>query len=529
MPCLRTLSCAVAAALALLVSPGGSPLARAGGQEILDIEGNLVLVDEVYLAVVELPDAPEVTEATAREVAQQIRAFLRRAGYMLATVEATAEGGRILVTVDEGRLARVVLKGRNVASSLAMRLDVDLPFDVFNKPELERTLRKYQRGDAAVRYSLVPVSKVEHEGLQIDPLALLAGVTSTATAPGAYELHIDFSGGGNNPGTRLSVVAGVSPDSIRGGGELKGSSGIFDRDRWEVEAQVGANYFENLRSQADELKFSRVFGDVRWLTPAFVAGSIRASLRGREDLMRRQRKDLLVESYWWNRLEGAAGLALEPRRGIDLAVELGAQRRDLFAVSQIEEPGTTAVGASSDLLWFVALTGRLVFDPDRLRVDRRHRINLDVRQFAGLGSKSFWQLDVSYRRVFEFGWNELWLRSTIAGVGGKYGVADAIPMRFLRGVFGSAFYLDRAAAVVLDYRFSLQRDIFKVGVFHELAVFRDAVATASPGDVRVGNSFGPSFHALVLDTFQFDLSYAVGFLGDGSFDHGTSLHLEKAF
>jgi hypothetical protein len=528
MLCLRTLSCAAAAALALLASPGGSPLGLAGGREILDIEGNLVLVDEVYLAVVELPDAPEVTEATARHVAQQILAFLRRAGYTLAKVEATAVGGRILVTLDEGRLARVVVKGRNVASSLAMRLNVELPYDVFNKPELERTLREYQRGDAAVRYTLVPVSKVEHEGLQIDPLALLAGGTYTATVPAAYELHIDFSGGGN-PGTRLSVVAAVAPDSIRGGGELKGTSGIYDRDRWEAEAQVGANYFEDLRSQADELKFSRVFGDGRWLTPPFVAGSTRASLRGREDLIRRQRKDLLVESYWWNRLEGAVGLALEPKRGFDLAVELGAQQRDLFGVSQIQEPGITAVGSSSELLWFVALTGRLVFDPDRVRVDRRHRMALDVRQFVDMGRKPFWQLDASYRRVFEFGWNELWLRSTIAGVGGKYGVADAMPMRFLRGVFGSAFYLDRAAALVLDYRFSLQRDVFKVGVFHELAVFRDAARTASPGDVRVGNSFGPSFHALVLDTFQLDLSYAVGFLRDGSFDHGTSLHLERAF
>jgi hypothetical protein len=524
MPCLRTLACAAAAALALL---GGSPPALAGGREILDIEGNVVLVDEVYLAVVELADDREATATTAHDVAQQILDFLRRAGYTLAKVEATVVGDRILVTLDEGRLARIVVKGRNVASSLAVRLNVELPYNVFNKPQLERTLRRYQRGDAAVRYTLVPVSKVDHEGLQIDPLALLAGGSDTPTLLGAYELHLDFAGG--KPGTRLSVVAGVDPDSIRGGGELKGSSGIIDRDRWEAEVQVGANYFEDLRRQADELKFSRVFGDGRWLTPPFVAGTIRASLRVREDLIRRQRKDLLVESYWWNRLEGAAGFALEPRRGFDLAVELGAQQRDLFAVSQLQEPGTTAVGSSSDLVWFFAMTGRLVFDPDRVRVDRRHRISLDVRQFMDVGSKPFWQLDASYRRVFEFGWNELWLRSTIAGVGGNYGIADAIPMRFLRGVFGSEFYLDRAATVVLDYRFSLQRDVFKVGVFHELAVFRDAARSPSRGDVHVGNSFGPSFHALVLDTFQFDLSYAVGFLRDGSFDHGTSLHLEKAF
>jgi hypothetical protein len=523
--------CAAAAAVALLANPGGTPLGLAAGRDLLDIEGNLVLVDEVYLAVVQVPDDAEATAATAAAVAQQILEFLRRAGYELAKVEATAVGGRIVVTLDEGRLARIVVKGRDVASSLVVRLTVELPYDVFNKPQLERMLQEHQRGETPVRYTLVPVSEVKHDGLQIDPLALLAGGQSTATAPGAYELHIDFSGGkGGKPGLGVSVIAAVSPDSMRGGAEVRGSSGIVDGDRWDVESQVGAAYFANLRTQAEKLRFSRVLGDGRWLTPAFAVGRIRASLRVREDLARRQRKDLLVESYWWNRVEAAAGFAMEPRRGLDFAVELGAQQRDLFGVSQIEGPDTTMpVGSSSDLVWFVAMTGRLVFDPDRLRVDRRHRVLLDFRQFVDVGRKPLWQLDASYRRVFEFGWNELWLRGTIAGVGGNYGIADAIPMRFLRGVFGSQFYLDRAAAVILDYRFSIQRDVFKVGLFHELAVFRDAVGSPSPGDGHVGNSFGPSFHALVLDVFQFDLSYAVGFLADGTFDNGISLNLEKAF
>jgi hypothetical protein len=524
----RTLGCAAAAALALLASPGGSPLGLAAGRDLIEIDGNLVLVDEVYLAVVELPDDAEATSETAQDVAQQILDFLRRAGYALAKVEATAFGGRIHVTVDEGRLSRIVVRGRDFASSLAIRLNVELPYDVFNKPQLERMLQQFQGGDGAVRYVLVPVRAVEHLGPQMDPLALLPGGRPGAAAPGAYELHIHFSGGSR--GSSLSVVAGVDPDSMRAGGELKGSSGILDGDRWELEAQVGAHYFVQLPSQAEELAFSRVFGDGRWLPPAFFREVLRPSLRVREDLVRRQRTDLLVESYWWNRVELAAGLAAEPRRGFDLSAEMGLQQRDLFAISQIQEPGTTVpLESSSAMVWFTALTARLVFDPDRLRADRRHHLLVEVRQSVGTDQLPFWLVDASHRRVFEFGWNELWLRSTIAGVGGKYEIADAIPMHFLRGVFGNQFYLDRAAALVLDYRVSIQRDVFKVGFFHEAAVFREAVGSASAGDIHGGNSFGPSFHALVLDVFQFDLSYAVGFLDDGSFDHGISFHLEKAF
>jgi hypothetical protein len=60
-------------------------------------------------------------------------------------------------------------------------------------------------------------------------------------------------------------------------------------------------------------------------------------------------------------------------------------------------------------------------------------------------------------------------------------------------------------------------------------VFRDAERAGGSHDLRAANSFGPSFHALVLDTFQLDFYYAVGFTLDGDFEHGVSLRLEKAF
>jgi hypothetical protein len=519
----------IAAFLVLAASQGGTPVAQAAGPELLEIEGNLVLVDEVYLAFLDLPANAAANVATVVDVERQILGFLRRAGYALARVEATAEGGRIRVKVDEGQLARVVVKGRNIFSSLAIRFQVELPFDVFNKPQLERMLRELQQGSSPVPYALILAREVKDDGFQLDSLYLLPGRgADRAPPPGAYELHIDFSG--NKPGAGLSIVAGVDPDSMRVGGELKGYSGIFDDDRWELEVQVGAQYLEDLRRQANELKFSRVFGDARWLAPAFIRGTLRPALRVREDLVRRQRKDLLVESYWWNRLESAVGLGLEPRKGLDLTLEVGLQQRDLFGIVQLDDPATSvSLGSTSDLVWFTALTGRFIFDPERARADRRHRLLFDARQSLGADRKPFWLVDASYRRVFEFGWNELWLRSSISGVAGNYEVADALPMRFLRGVFGSDFYLDRVGAAVVEYRVSLQRDVFKVGVFHEAAVFREAAGPASAGRIGAGNSFGPSFQALVLDVFHLDFSYAFGFLDDGSFDYGTSLNIHKAF
>jgi hypothetical protein len=499
---------------------------------MLDIDGNLVLVDEVYLAALDLPAEAAPTPATARLVERKILAFLRRAGYALASVEAEAAGGRIRVLIDEGRLARIVVRGRDAFSTVAFQLQLDLPFDVFNRPQLERLLPRFAGGGARVTYRLVLTRKVRHTGPQMNPLALMPG-SAPLPARGLFELHIEFAGA--DEGSSFALVAGIDPDSIRAGGGYSGRSGIIDGDRWDLGAQVGANFFVDLRRQADELHFSRVLTDSRWMSPNILGLPLRPTLRLREDLLRRQRQDLLVESYWWNRLEGAAGLTVEPWTGIVLTAELGAQRRDLFNVTQLEEAGEAGIeeiGPSSDLRYFAGLSGRLDFEPYRLRWDRRQRLIFEVRRFLGLDRRPLWLVDAEYRKVFELGWNDIWLRGALGGVAGTYEIADAIPMtgRYLRGVFGHALYLDRVASVAFEYRVSLTRDVYKLGFFHDAAIFREESGEAPGPDFRGGNSFGPSFHALVLDALQLDIFYAAGFLFDGgTFDHGVTLRIEKAF
>lgn len=492
----------------------------------IEIEGNLVLVDEVYLAAVDVPPGAAATPDVARLVERQILAFLRRAGYALATAHARAEDGRIRVMVDEGRLSKIVVRGRDAFSTLAVRMSIDLPYDVFNRPQLERVLSRFS-GRGEVSYRLVPARAVDHVGFQVNPLSLLPGAPPLA-AEGVYELHVAFAGPVS--GASFNLVAGIDPDSIRAGGSYTVLSGLLDRDRWELQSQVGANYFENLRSQTDELHFSRVFADTRWLAPPFWLG-LRPTLRLREDLLRRQRQDFLVESYWWNRAEAAAGLTLEPRSGLSFGLEVGAQQRDLFAVTQLPEADPDAlIAPSSSLLPFLGLTAALIFDPDRFRVDRRHRLQLETRHLLGRPGHRFWLVEAEYRRVFEFGWNDLWLHAAAAALTGHYDPPDALPMtgRYLRGVFGHELYLDRAASVGFDYRLSLTRDVFKIGAYHDAAVLRQAV-TPSSRPYRVANSLGPSFHTLVLDVLQVDIYYSFGFIQEGSFEHGISMRVEKAF
>ncbi|MBI3179536.1 MAG: hypothetical protein HYZ27_07725, partial [Deltaproteobacteria bacterium] len=111
----------------------------------MTLKGNRLLPDEVYFAVLSLPATAEVNDETARNMAGQMLTFLRKAGFLLARVRAEVHGEVIEVHIDEGRLSRVVFRGQGSLTSLRAKMRLDLPYNVFNAPSLERQLARLKK------------------------------------------------------------------------------------------------------------------------------------------------------------------------------------------------------------------------------------------------------------------------------------------------------------------------------------------------------------------------------------------------
>src|SRR5437868_5958183 len=94
------------AMLGLMLALAGSAAAQEPARRHPPIvfSGNLVLNDEVYLAILDLPADFVPDKNGAALVRSRILSFLHDAGYEIARVETAAEGGRILVDIDEGRV-----------------------------------------------------------------------------------------------------------------------------------------------------------------------------------------------------------------------------------------------------------------------------------------------------------------------------------------------------------------------------------------------------------------------------------------
>src|SRR5690349_5173828 len=99
----------------------GLLLARAGSAAAAEptrrrapviFSGNLILNDEVYLAVLDLPPNFVPVKSGAPLVRSRVLTFLHRAGYELARVETAVDSDRVLVDIDAGRVEKIILRGQ---------------------------------------------------------------------------------------------------------------------------------------------------------------------------------------------------------------------------------------------------------------------------------------------------------------------------------------------------------------------------------------------------------------------------------
>ena len=502
---------------------------------LLVFRGNVGLVEDVYRTVLDLPAGTQATPATARSVSSRLQKFLHDSGYVLATVRARVDGPRIVVDIDEGRLDKIIFLGGGAFETLRLRLELNLRDGIFNKPDLERQLRALGRrlGLGEFAYEVVPVPNVEASGFQLDfePVG--------QTPPGfeglgrPYELHVLVQ-----PGVFRS---GISPelevDSLEGGGvgaTYQSGRLLSEQDRYRIGGRVAGALRGRLDGSGSYFTLSRLLGEAEYEAPA-IGRVVRPSLLVRADLTDRQRADLRLESFRFATLDAGVQLLFLPVAQLRASVGVGAQRRLLFSVEP--EAGVPPVAgvqyplAQTRPYADVALS--LTFDPQAIRRDHHHQLALGARVYGSprAGEQGALHLSASYQKMWQLGWNEFWLQGQAISRTGfvvfpeeeSIGAGD-----FLRGPFGGE-YTRRLVAVDLEYRLSLVRDVFKLGLFHNAVAYSQLDRASDLDKLAAANSVGLSAHLLIIDEFQLDAGYGVGWASGGKFDWGGALAIRQAF
>jgi hypothetical protein len=345
-----------------------------------------------------------------------------------------------------------------------------------------------------------------------------------------YELHILVA---TSPWSRgLSPEVSLeSPEGLGVGGQYRDQDLFVPDDRWEVRARVAGAVRQHLDSDESRPVLTRVLGQAQWLSPPVLTPSLRPAVTVRADLLSLQRPDLRLDSFHQATFSASFDASVFRPRGM-LAVGVGVERR--FLLSLVKASGANPLideTPRAQTRPYVEAIGEIVFNPGELRTDRKNVLDFEARGYTGSTSsdKALW-LRGAYQRRFPFGWHELWwqIRGTMRAGGVLFPDEESIG-GFLHGAFGVSDFARKLASTGLEFRYSLLRDVFKLGVFYNQVLFGAIDRTTDTESLKSAGAGGPTLHLLLADEFQIDAYLAVGWKTDGTTDYGPSLVLRQVY
>ncbi len=524
---------------------GGALTVDAGPAFAVRFEGNLVMPDAVYAAVLDVPPGALADAEVGARVATRLEAFLLRSGYELAQVTVTLEGGGLLVHIDEGQLEKVVFRGRFTLPMLRFKLALDLPKDVFNRPHLEDEVarRAQALGIEAPKWELVETRGVKHDGAQLEETSslVLAG-RSLIRRVQRFELHFTFGEPAWSTGVGLDVRTSWM-DGLELGLNYQARSVALRDDRWRFAITGGIGLRNDLPRNNVYVFPSRVAADILWYSGPFDAqGKTRGLLQAHGEGFFRQRRDFGLENYSALRTEFSANLVSRPHPMLSVEAGVGVQYFLVGALvpgeGEVMPLPAYALGPPSSndeptrLRAFGGARVELTFFDGGSRWDRRHALSLEGRVSGNITRFDlplFLEARLKYQLVIPFGWHDLWFR-----VKGTWMSGDVLfPFEEVMGehlpaVFGD-LWLRKAAGLRVEYRYSLARDIVKVGVFANGLAFAEEHRDTGRETLRFGIGGGPTAHLLIEGFFQLDFFLNFAALSNGRFSTGLLVWLNKVF
>jgi hypothetical protein len=515
-----------------------SGLALAQDQSNIVITGNEALPQDTLFEIMDIPPDMRITESLAQFARDELHAYYHMRGYTLARIWTTVFQGRMYITIDEGKLEKIIVRGdAGGATSIMIRWLVELPYDVYNEPLLKTQLDiiRNRFGLSEISTEIWKSPRIKQVGFQLSDLNRKIFTREVAT----WELHIVIApsrGSGPSLGAMSSPYYGLVPFA-----QYTRRGPFFENreDVLQLKLESGFDVRRDLNNSGYMLRFTHVQLGGRYDFPP-LAGLVRFYTDSHVETSSFQRADLPLDEYRRFILHNSLNLGLDLKRGLVLSMGGGIDYTSLFGVKQVAG-SPFPVATFSRPRYFVTAELDLNLTPDEVRIDRLQKLTLNY-SFYQLSISRWHRLQAYYRQVVPFGYNDFIFSAKGLYTFGATPFYDEASLggRQMRSFFKNRYFVDRAAWLSADVRFSLWKDIIKIGLYHDLALFgqlRHSSEALARGEYReedeteeyaLANSFGPSFHWLIYDTFQFDLYGTIGFAPHG-YNIGYFFEFKKVF
>lgn len=472
-----------------------------------------------------LGPAPALQDPAWAEAARQrVQTLCRDRGYTHARLWITppdpARRTPWVFHLDEGRMERILYFGVGAFRGLLLQVDVYLPHKILHRPTLETALERLR-----AKYSF---SNVYYRVVEED--VLVSGPTGEPTHNRDLRIYIIQSESyGWGFGLDFSSTFGFIPSSSFA------HKGLFrDDDRVELELGISVPFRRYFMDEDPSFQWVHGAFALSYRPLKFFYRRFAPVLDSRTEVSRYQRRDVALDIYHLWETDALLNISTDVTSIFKITSGLGVDALKVFGLTPMEQaadPDGAAPAPDVEATTHVSLVARLKADLDFTSRTLRRDLQTYLHSAARLdyNSQDLWVVrgELEGQYVRNFGFHNLILHGKAQALFGEVRFWNEDPLSdYLRVFFENRYWVRQAAELDLAFRLSVVREAFKVGVFHDLAVFGDR--TGAEPRAALANAFGPSLHFLLFDTFACDLFYGFGF-SPSIFSHNIHLEMTTIF
>lgn len=470
----------------------------------------------------------EQNPVTTERAVKAIEMFYRNNRYLIVKIHVVEDSEKMLILfVDEGKLARVVVHEKNYYYALKIKQAVIIPSRIYNSEIVEniRSRLNNKFGFSNVKIELEKAGDYSGNIFQINrDLEMIQipemKISFFSRYPAEYELHIYIDPAEAERGFSIKKegwgfdVDYHYPSLFIPVFSVYNNNLLIKKDSLETDFSAGfdpglSGYLKipmkNTFKFPPERRFVEVTTEYRFMP---VEGSIFTPvITGRLYYSNSGRKDLGITSYQYLDIRGLLAPGITPLENLNIYAGTGCEWINIFD-SKIDYSADEYILIEDGWSSYPFIETRVLFDPIPLRLGTRVEKNYVLRLTHYFNGENFSEIEMNGAHDIEFSNLSILsfrLRGCMQSSNVPFHHQAGVSSKYFKGFSGRSYYSNMLAAFSTEYRFSVYQDYVYTGFFCDWTMFKAEGFLIS--GTKKGLAAGPTARFLVYDQFEFTLYF----------------------
>jgi len=522
------------------------PQSKKENRELI-LEGNMLFTYEEIILYAGLQS--QITKSlNYADIAKKISDFYKENGYTLVKTHLIEDSPKKLVIyINEGHLARIIVAGLNNYYSLKVKLLIDFPERVYNTEVEKETIKKIEKKYGfKIRTELKKIANFDDSIFQLDREIrkiqfLNKSLKIFSDYPAEYDLFFYIEGGKEldplslkRDGFSFNIDYNY-PSEFVPTVSLYWKNIFYGKDFLKLELSCGFDFdfnFQDMKNglNADMIKIppSQTFAEIysEYKINPFLNEFIGPILITKLYQSQSAREDIGITQYHYIQSRFTLAPEFTFLKYLDIYAGFGFEKVFFYGHDYTQDEHYTIDNNREN---YPFIETRFKLEPIPIRIGSRINKNMILTITDYYGDQRSREIKLNGEYDFEFGNLSIYgikFKSDLFFYNPPFHHSESANSYAFKGLYGASLYTNREFSLSNEYRMSLYQDYLYGGVFVDGIWFKAEGLTNSGSKKAI--AAGPTARILIYDQFELILYLSKDILmPDGTIGNNFQVKLRK--